>query len=277
MADEQMITEKAAGARKSKGGGTTKGTEGTASESPLHTGQALPEVRDTAEEESAHAVVAPEAVLTYEMIGMGGQQRLQEIVNDLKGLDSVTDDKGQEVEFGGAAKEAFLKDVEGAYPVLNAALSSLYETGKFLYEVRDRQKKHNLWMKYQEVIGQSPSFINNYIRVYEKFRERLPEFSHLGVSKLEVVARLKEPVAYIEANQEFIEKAPFKEVRKSVTAEKTKGIKRSSQKREDRVEEVGSYRLRLSSNGRSFTVSNLNKEIQDELLNIVKEHLSQKK
>ena len=91
------------------------------------------------------------------------------------------------------------------------------------------------------------------------------------------MARLKEPVAYIEANQEFIEKAPFKEVRKSVTAEKARGIKRSSQKREDRVEEVGSYRLRLSSNGRSFTISNLNKEIQDELLAVLKEHLSQRK
>ena len=79
-------------------------------------------------------------------------------MNDLKGLDHVIDDKGKEVEFAGTAKDAFIEDVERAYPVFGAALNSLYETGQFLYEVRDRQKKHNLWMKYQEVIGPVAQF-----------------------------------------------------------------------------------------------------------------------
>jgi len=127
-----------------------------------------------------------------------------------------------------------------------------------------------------EVIGQSPSFINNYIRVYEKFGERLPEFSHIGVSKLEVVARLKEPVAYIEAHQEELKNASFKEVRKIVNAEKEKGVIRRS-KRQAVHEDVGSFRLTLASNGRSLTVSNLNKEIQDDLLAVLKDYLSQRK
>ena len=276
MADEQMTSEKAAGVKKRSGRAAAK-SSGRTSESSVHTGQALSGAQDAVEEESADAAAAPPSDAVDQVTGMLGQERLEEIMNDLRALDLVIDDKGQDVEFAGAAKEGFIRDVESAYPVFGAALNSLYKTGKFLHEVRDRQKENRLWMKYQEVIGQSPSFINNYIRVYEKFRERLPEFSHLGVSKLEVVARLKEPVAYIEAHQDVLEKASFKEVRKIVKAEKDKGVKRRSKKREDTVEEVGSYRLRLSSNGRSFSVSNLNKEIQDELLNVVKDYLSQRK
>ena len=76
----------------------------------------------------------------------------------------------------------------------------------------------------------------------------------------------------------FLQRAEdIKEVRKIVKAEKDKGVKRRSKKKEDRVEEVGSYTLRLSWNGKSFTISNLNKETQDELLSLVKGFLSQKK
>ncbi len=97
--------------------------------------------------------------------------------------------------------------------------------------------------------------------MYEKFGERLPEFSHRGVSKLEVVARLKEPVAYIEANQEVLEKAPFLESRKNLRAEKEKGVKHSSPQRKGAYGDVGSSRLKLSSNRRSLTISNLSGDL----------------
>jgi hypothetical protein len=277
MVDEERDPAKSSSGKTRKKGSPKRSARGTSLKSPRETEKPVAPDESASPEENVQSPAASPNEKVDPVTGMVAQERLVEIMNDLRGLDLIIDDKGQEVEFSGAAKQAFIQDVENAYPVFGAALNSLYETGKFLFEVRERQKKNNLWMKYQEVIGQSPSFINNYIRVYEKFRERLPEFSHLGVSKLEVVARLKEPVAYIEANQEFIEKAPFREVRKSVTAEKARGVKHRSKKREDRIEDVGPYRLKLSSNGRSFTISNLNKEIQDELLNLVKEHLSQKK
>lgn len=235
---------------------------------------------DSAREVTAQGEPIPEPTLSMpavsnQMTGIIGQEKLQEILNGLRNLDRVTNDDGEEVDFEGSAKETFLKDVAGAYPIFGAALSSLYETGKYLYEVRERQKQNHLWMKYQKIIGQSTSFINNYIRVYESFRERLPDFSHLGISKLEVVARLKEPVAYIEAHQEVLEKAPFKEVRKIIKAEKEKGVKHRS-KRKETYGDVGSFRLKLTSNGRSLTISNLNKELQKELMDVLKAHLSQR-
>jgi hypothetical protein len=276
MVDDERKPEKTSSGKPRKEELPKRSAGGTALKSPREKEKAAAPDESASPENTVHGPAAITTVATDQVTGMVAEERLEEIMNDLRGLDHVMDDKGKEVEFAGAAKDAFIEDVERAYPVFGAALNSLYETGQFLYEVRDRQKKHNLWMKYQEVIGQSPSFTNNYIRVYEKFRERLPEFSHLGVSKLEVVARLKEPVTYIEAHQDVLEKASFKEVRKIVKAEKDKGVKRRSKKREDTVEDVGPYRLRLSSNGRSLSVFNLNKEIQDELLNVVKDYLSRR-
>lgn len=277
MVDEEITSDQTSEDTKRRRSLKTTNAEETSLESLHEPGEPLNEDESSLEVEPAQSYPDGGPEVTDPIVGMVERERLEEMLGDLRSLDRVTDDKGDEVEFAGESKETFLKDVENSYPVFGSALNSLYLTGKFLYEVRERQKKNQLWMKYQEVIGHSPSFINNYIRVYEKFRERLPEFSHLGVSKLEVVSRLKEPVAYIEANQEVLEKASFKEVRKIVSAEKEKGVKRRSHKVEDMVEIVGSCRLKFSSNGRSLTVSNLNKQMQDELLKVVKDYLSQRR
>jgi hypothetical protein len=244
---------------------------------PVHEAKEAENERESpAQEEHVQEDSISMPAVPDQITGMVGREKLQEIMSGLRKLDRITNDDGEEVAFEGSAKEAFLKDVEGAYPIFGAALSSLYETGKYLYEVRERQKQNHLWMKYQEISGQSTSFINNYIRVYESVRERLPDFSHLGISKLEVVARWKEPVAYIEANQAFLETASFKEVRQKVRTDKEKGVKHRS-KRKETYEDVGSFRLKLTSNGRSLTISNLNKELQKELMDVLKAHLSHRK
>jgi hypothetical protein len=236
----------------------------------------LGERENTGPEEPVQEASAPSHVVADQVVALVEQNRFQEIMNDLRKLDRIMNDNGQEIDFEGSTKETFLNDVEGAYPLVGAALNSLYETGKFLYEVRERQKPNHLWMKYQEITGLSTSFINNYVRIYEKYGDRLPEFAYMGVSKLEVVARLNEPIAFIEANREVLEKAAFKEVRQRVKAEKEKGVKHRSQ-RKAAYEDVGSFRLKLPSNGRSLTISNLNKELQKELMEVLKGHLSHRK
>jgi hypothetical protein len=276
MADEAPVQEGTPKVKERKRSLRPRKLEEKPPELPHELREAESETESPAQEEHVQEDSISMPAVPEEITGMVGQEKLQEIMNGLRNLARITNDEGEEVDFEGSAKEAFLKDVEGAYPIFGAALCSLYETGKYLYEVRERQKQNHLWMKYQEISGQSTSFINNYIRVYESFRERLPDFSHLGISKLEVVARLKEPVAYIEAHQEVLEKAPFKEVRQIIKAEKEKGVKRRS-KRKETYEDVGSFRLKLPSNGRSLTISNLNKELQKELMDVLKAHLSQRK
>jgi hypothetical protein len=148
--------------------------------------------------------------------------------------------------------------------------------GKFLFEVRERQKKNRLWMSFQEIVGMRKSATNNYIRVYEKFRQRLAEFGYLGVSKLQDLARLKDPFAFLEAHRDKIEKGDVRSVNKLVRDEvKPKGTQTG--KRQAQALEVGSYRLKLAANGRFLTIQNLNKDMQNKLVKYLTKLLSKEK
>jgi hypothetical protein len=157
-------------------------------------------------------------VQTSGALGMVDRSKFNAIVGELRKRKTIKDDEGKKIEFTDALKTSLVKDVENAYPVLASALGSIYETGKFMSEVRKRQKKNRLWMSFQEIVGLRKSATNNYIRVYERFGDRLSKYGHLGVSKLQDVARLKDPFAFLEAHKEKVEKVDVRSVTKMVRA-----------------------------------------------------------
>ncbi|MGB6068196.1 MAG: DUF5131 family protein [Desulfomonilaceae bacterium] len=228
-----------------------------------------PEVSPAKEEDTT-------PVQTSGALGMVDRAKFEAIVDELRQRKTIKDDKGKEIDFTDALKTSLVNDVESAYTVLTAALGNIYDTGKFMYEVRKRQKKHRLWMSFQEIVGMRKSATNNYIRVYERFGDRLSKYGHLGVSKLQDVARLKDPFTFIEANKELVEKGDVRSVTKMVRAEvDAKRTKKS--KREPQHVEVGSFRIKLATNGRVLTIQGLNKEMQNKLVAYLKGFVSQEK
>ncbi len=194
-------------------------------------------------------------------LGMVDKAGLEAKIGELRERKTIKDDEGQDIAFTDALKESFVRDVESAYPVIKEAAENLWKTGKFLFEVRERQKKNRLWGAFQDAVGMRKSATNNYIRVYERFGDRLAEYHHLGVSKLQDVARLKDPFGFIEAHKEVVEKGDVKSVTKLVRA--AAGAKRTQKgKRDPQHVEVGSYRIKLATNGRVLTIQNLNKDMQ---------------
>jgi hypothetical protein len=210
------------------------------------------------------------------VVGMVDKSKLRVIVDDLRRRRTIRDDKGDEINFTEDLKTSLANDVEKAYPVLAAALTNIYETGKFLYEVRERQKKNRLWMSFQEIVGMRKSAANNYIRVFERFGDRLSEYGHLGVSKLQDVARLKDPFSFLETHKEQVEKADVRSVTEMVRAE-VNASRRNRRKREPKILNIGSYRIKIAGSGRGLTIHGLDKDMQNKVMEFIKQFLSQEK
>ncbi|MEW6532036.1 MAG: phage Gp37/Gp68 family protein [Thermodesulfobacteriota bacterium] len=228
------------------------------------------------EDETMAATGKEAAKTTSGAVGMVDESKLNAIVDELRKRKTIRDDKGEEIDFTDALKKSLVTDVESAYPVLASALGNIYETGRFLFEVRERQKKNRLWMSFQEIVGMRKSATNNYIRVYDRFGDRLGEYGHLGVSKLQDVARLKDPFAFLESHKDEVEKSDVRSVTKMVRAE-VDAKRKKRDKKEGRQLDVGSYRIEVSKNGRLLKIHNLNKDVRERLVEHLKEFLSQEK
>jgi hypothetical protein len=188
-----------------------------------------------------------------------------------------TDDKGEEVAFTGDMKADFLDDLRTTYVHMKSVVSAVSDMGKALFEARERQKKRRLWTRFQAEIGMKTSTINNYIRVYERFGDRLPRYRHLGISKLELLASLKEPLQYLESNERWLEQATVHEIRKRIAGERKRSSKGKPKKRKDETVKVGRFTVTMSSNGRVLRIHGLNREIQKRLLASLKRFLSKQK
>jgi protein gp37 len=213
---------------------------------------------------------------TGSVVRMVDQSEFKAKIEALRQRKTIKDDKGDEIAFIDDLKTSFVTDVENAYPVLGAVVTNFWETGKFLYEVSERQKKNRLWGEFQNTVGLRKSATNNYIRVYKRFGGRLGEYGYLGVSKLQDVARLKDPFGFLEAHKEEVEKGDVRSVTKMVRAEVDAKRTKKSKKGPQHVD-VGSFRIKLATNGRVLTIQNLNKDMQNKLVEHLKEFLSQEK
>lgn len=196
-------------------------------------------------------------------------------IESLFDLESIVDDKGKEIAFEGQVKREFLSDVEQAYVTMRTMVQAVYDMGELLYQVRKRQKKRRLWMRFQEEIGLTKSAANNYIRVYERFGESLREYQHLGISKLELLSSMEQPVEYLQANSETVAKSSVRDIRNVVAEAKSKGNRKPRDRKTDYEEEkIGDCTVKISSNGSFLQIVGLNKEKQQAILDHLKSLLS---
>lgn len=210
---------------------------------------------------------------------IGGEQ-LGTMVARIKKQTQIRNDKRELIPFSGDVRDTFVADVQKSYPVVKAMVTNIFDTGKFFHEVKERQKKNGLWIAFTDTIGLSRRTAHNYIQAYERLGTSMGDYSYLGVTKLLTVTRVKEPVAYLEKHADAIAQESTVQVRQRVAQEtkrNTSGQKR--RKPTKRVEEMGyqDVKAELASNGRVLKLSGLNKELGEEILELVKSHFSQKK
>jgi len=209
-----------------------------------------------------------------------GEAGFESIMAALKEQTRIKNDKGEEIDFLGNVRDAFVTDVQKSYPMLKSLVSNIYETGKFFHEVRARQKKNGLWIAFINAIGIPRRTAHNYIQAYERLGTRMRDFSYLGVTKLLTITQIKEPVPYLEEYAPEIAKETTTEVRQRVAKERQITIKRPKTKRFGPRVEVLNYRdirATLSSDGKVVKLIGLNRELQEEVLKLLKMHFSQKK
>jgi hypothetical protein len=209
-----------------------------------------------------------------------GKDALAAIIARLKSQDHIDNDKGELIKFSGEVRDTFVADVKKSYPVVKAMVSNIFDTGKFFHEAKERQKKNGLWIAFTDTIGLSRRTAHNYIQAYERLGTSMSDYSYLGVTKLLTVTRVKKPVEYLKEHADEIAQESTVQVRQRVAQEtkrNTSGQKR--RKPTEKVEEMGYQNVKaaLAPNGRVLKLMGLNKELQEEILKLVKSHFSKKK
>ena len=111
----------------------------------------------------------------------------------------------------------------------------------------------------------------------ERYGEKLPEFSHLGIRKLLAAARLKDCVEYVEKYEETIAREPAEEFEKKIRnrVEASKSKSQDGRGRPPQYTKLGQCKLRLSGDGTKILVEGLSKKQQSALFEAIKGWLSQ--
>jgi hypothetical protein len=206
-------------------------------------------------------------------------RRLYEILKGLKEQDTIEDDQGKAVEFQGQLKQAFMNDVELSYPVVRGMVRHVFETGEFLHGVRERQKEHGLWIRFLDTIGLSRRTAHNYIQAYERFGDQIPNFSYLGVTKLLITSRVKDPVAYVQEHEKDIAASTTSELTRKIAELRKRPSTRKRKPMRPEPVEMGYQRVRAvaSGNGKVLTVHGLDKNLQSEVIKALKKFFVRKK
>jgi len=204
-------------------------------------------------------------------VALISEEKSQEKIEALRDQTTINNDKGEEVAFDGEAKEVFIGAFEEGYPVIERALSSIYELGSFLFDVRKRLKPHKLYYAWLEYAGIPERTASNYVQVYERYAESLPKFGHLGIKKLLTAARLKNCVEYVEKNERAIAEQSADELDKAVKAlRSTKKTTGTGKGRRPTWIPVGKCRIRPSMDGTKLVIEGITKKKQVELIEAIK-------
>ena len=200
--------------------------------------------------------------------------QLAQQIEALRQSTTISDDGGNEVAFEGETKDAFIRLVEEGYPVAKKMVETMSETGRFLSEVRRILKPEKLFLTWMAYTGFPRRTSYNYLLVHERFGEKLPQFSHLGIRKLLAASHLKDCVEYVEKHEEAIAKEPAAEFEKKVRKLRAKKTKKDGRGRKPSYIEVGGCKVRLSGDGTRIVIEGLSQKKQTELFEAIKEALS---
>ncbi|AFM23335.1 hypothetical protein [Desulfomonile tiedjei] len=204
-------------------------------------------------------------------------EKFKEQINALRKSTTIKNDKGEEVEFEGEDKEQFIRLAEEAYPIAEKMAMTMTETGRFLGKVRHTLKPKKLFLTWMKITGFPERNSYNYMHVYERFGDKLPLFSHLGIRKLLAAAHLKDCVEYVEKHEEVIARESAEEFEKKVRnrVEASKKKSRDGRGRKPKYTALGECKLRLSGDGTKISVEGLSKKQQSALFEAIKGWLSQ--
>lgn len=201
-------------------------------------------------------------------------EKFKEQINTLRESTTIKNDKGVDVAFEGKDKEEFILLVEEAYPIAEKMAMTMTETGRFLYKVRDALKPKKLFLTWLKITGFPERNSYNYMHVYKRFGERLPQFSHLGIRKLLAAAHLKDCVDYVEKHEETIAREPAEEFEKQVKNRLKERKKTGDGRgRKPSYTKFGECKLRLSDDGTKISVEGLSKEQQSALFKVINDWL----
>jgi hypothetical protein len=198
-------------------------------------------------------------------------------IETLRESTTIHDDADKEVAFEGETKDEFIRLVEAAYPVAKRMAESMNETGAFLAEVRRILKPKKLFLTWMAYTGFPRRSAYNNLLVHERFGEKLPQFSHLGIRKLLAASHLEDCVAYVEKHEEEIVKEPAEAFEKRVRKLRTKRKKGEGRGRKPKYTEVDGCKVRLSDDGTRISIEGLSKKRQAALFEVIKDSLSQPK
>ena len=194
------------------------------------------------------------------------EEKLQEKIQALETLETIKNDRGDDVEFAGDAKDLFIAAFKHAYPVIGRALGSICDLGSFLLRVREALRPHKLYYAWLEYAGIPERTAANYVQVCERYKDRLPDLAHLGIKKLLTASRLKDCADYVEKNEQAIAEQSAAELEQAVKA--LRAVKRptgSGRGRKPNYIEIGKSRIRPSMDGTKLVIEGITKKKQEEL------------
>ncbi len=145
-------------------------------------------------------------------------------------------------------------------------LNSIYEIGKLLFEVRSKLKKKKLYHTWLKFIGLPERTAQNYVQAYDRFTDRLPDFSCLGIKKLLIASKLPEHVKYVEANLERLTEQTAQDFEKEVKALLGQPVKISGKSESSKKIDMGSYKVTPSQDGSRITIECTSKSDQEKLI-----------
>jgi hypothetical protein len=224
------------------------------------------EYDDGVEDEDPQSLIATEPSEEEKPVQMIGAEKMQSMIQALRSQKKIVNDQQKEVDFDGEAKEDFIAACEDGYPIIERTLNSIYEIGKLLSEVRSKLKKKKLYNTWLTFVGIPRRTAHNYVQAYDRFADRLPEFSCLGIKKLLIASKLPSHVRYVEANLERLAQQSAQDLEDEVNALLGKPVKKASRPERANKMEIGNYRITASQDGSRIVIECTSKSDQEKLI-----------
>ncbi len=205
-----------------------------------------------------------------------GEARFQQIMAALDQREKITDDKGHDIDFTGDIKAEFIGACKTAYPVIKKTYEGINDLGRILGEARAKLKPLGVYHAWLAFINLPRRTAQNYLQVHDRFKERLPEFAHLGIKKLVIASKLEDCPEYVAKNLPKIEAETADELETEIKSvlKKTKKPKKPGGGRPSKALIFGDFTVRASSKGNKITIEGLTKNTQAQLIEALKGLLS---